>query len=126
MKTQITNHKDLDLWKKSISLVKEIYSATRFFPADEKYGIVQQIRRSAISIPSNIAEGAGRTSRKEFTNFLSIAQGSLSELETQLIIAKELDYVSEAESFHSQIKSIRLMIRGLINKVSNDRNVATM
>jgi four helix bundle protein len=117
MATTIKNHKDLDVWKKSIGLVKEIYIISRKFPMDEKYGIVQQIRRSAISIPSNIAEGAGRSSKKEFVNFLSIAQGSLSGLETQIIIAKDLDYISEIGSFESQIKSIRLMIKGLTRKL---------
>jgi len=119
MTTSIHSHKDLDIWKKSISLVKEIYSLTGEFPADEKYGIIQQMRRSAISIPSNIAEGSARSSKKEFSHFLSIAQGSLAELETQIIISKELDYVSEIASFESQIKLIRLMIKGLSGKLIN-------
>ncbi len=114
MELKITSHKDLDVWKKSIVLVRDIYSVTRLFPEDEKFGIVQQIRRSAISVPTNIAEGAGRTSKKEFAYFLSVAQGSLAELETQILISRDLKYVSEIESFEYQIKSIRLMIRGLI------------
>ena len=117
MEKTITNHLNLDVWKKSIDLVNEVYLITRKFPADEKYGIVQHIRRSAISIPSNIAEGAGRLSKKEFVKFLSIAQGSLSELETQFIIARNLDYISGLDHIESEIKSIRLMIKGLTRKL---------
>ena len=81
------NHKNLDVWKKSIALVKDVYNITKGFPDDEKFGIVNQIRRAAVSIPSNIAEGCGRCSDKELLRFLDIANGSLAELETQLIIA---------------------------------------
>ncbi len=118
METKIRSHKDLDIWKKSIILVRDIYSKTREFPADEKFGITQQMRRSAISVPSNIAEGAGRTSKKEFIHFLSIAQGSLAELETQLIISRELGYMSDLGDFEARIIGIRLMIKGLVRKLS--------
>jgi four helix bundle protein len=117
MLKQINSHKDLDLWKKSIVLVKNVYNVTKEFPKDEKFGIIMQMRRSAISVPSNIAEGSGRDSKKEFRHFLSIAQGSLAELETQLIISRELEYISNIDSFEMEIKSIRLMIKGLSNKL---------
>jgi len=119
MTTAIYSHKDLEVWKKSISLVREIYSVTKIFPSEERFGITQQMRRSAISVQSNIAEGSGRNSKKEFIQFLSIAQGSLAELETQIIISRELNYISGADSFDSQIKLIRIMIKRLSEKLSN-------
>lgn len=106
------NHKNLDVWKKSIVLVKDIYSITRSFPADEKFGIVNQIRRAAVSIPSNIAEGCARGSDKELLRFLDIAQGSLAELETQLIISEQLEYI-ETNDLIKQIESIGQMLSGL-------------
>ncbi len=87
--------KELKIWKKSISLAKSIYLLTEELPSDEKYGLVSQIKRSAISISSNIAEGAGRNSNKEFKHFLSIANGSAYELQTQLILIMELDLLSK-------------------------------
>ncbi len=89
-------HQKLDAWSKSVDLVVEVYKATERFPKEEKYGLTSQIRRAGVSIPANIAEGAGRYSQKEFAHFLSNAQGSASELETELIIAHRLGYLSEA------------------------------
>jgi len=88
-------HQKLDAWSKSVDLVVEVYKATESFPKEERYGLTSQIRRAGISIPANIAEGAGRYSQKEFAHFLSNAQGSASELETELI-AHRLGYLSEA------------------------------
>ena len=82
MSNKIRNHKDLEVWKKSMDLVSNIYKITESFPNKELYGLTNQIRRAAVSIPSNIAEGAARNSKKEFIQFLYIALGSLSELET--------------------------------------------
>jgi len=113
-------HEDLEIWKKSIILVKEIYVITRNFPEEEKFVLISQMRRAAISIPSNIAEGAARKSKKEFANFLSISLGSLSELETQLIISKELDYIHDIAQLREQIKRIRLMTSSLYNKLHNE------
>jgi four helix bundle protein len=109
-------HKDLDVWKEAISLVIEIYELLKEFPAEEKYGLVNQIKRSAVSIPSNIAEGASRNSDKDFIRFLHIATGSLSELETQLIISKGLGFLCEDNFKKISIKltDIRKMILGLI------------
>lgn len=87
-------YKELKLWLKSIDLVTAVYSLTRNFPQVEKFGLVSQINRSAVSIPSNIAEGAGRNSDKEFIQFLAFAHASSYELETQLIISKNLDYIT--------------------------------
>lgn len=86
-------HKKLDVWKVSIGLVQQIYKATGVFPKHEIYGLTSQMRRAAVSIPSNISEGAARQTKKELINFLHIARGSLSELDTQLDIALNLGYI---------------------------------
>jgi len=85
------NLKELKIWNKAIDLTVDVYKATAAFPSEEKYGLTSQSRRCAVSIPSNIAEGAGRNSNKEFCNFLGIANGSSYELQTQLVIANRLD-----------------------------------
>jgi four helix bundle protein len=104
-------YKELKLWQKSIDLVTSVYLLTRSFPQEEKFGLVSQINRSAVSIPSNIAEGAGRNSDKEFIQFLSIAQASSYELETQLIISKNLNYLTIEELNHlsEQIEEVQKM-----------------
>ena len=106
------DYKDLDVWKKSIELVTEIYSITANFPNEEKYGIVSQIRRAAVSIPSNIAEGCARFSDKENLRFLDIARGSLAELETQLIISKNLGFI-DSDNLIKKISPIAQMLSGL-------------
>lgn len=88
-------YKDLNVWKKSIELVTEIYRVTKEFPSEERYGLISQMRRSSVSISSNIAEGYARKSRKENAHFINIAFGSATELETQIIIAKNLQFTSE-------------------------------
>jgi four helix bundle protein len=88
-------YKNLKIWKQSLELVIEVYKQTEHFPEKEKFALMSQINRSAVSIVSNIAEGAGRNSNKEFNNFLGIALGSACELETQLIIANRLNYINE-------------------------------
>ena len=112
-------HKDLEAWKKSIELVTKIYFETKDFPQEEKYGLTNQIRRAAVSIPSNIAEGCARSSDKELMRFLDVALGSLAELETQLIIAENLGYM-KTELF-KDINTVAAMISGLkkyLNKKS--------
>lgn len=113
-------YKDLDVWKRSIKLTVGIYKITKAFPSDEKFGLTSQMRRSAVSIPSNIAEGGGRKSNKEFVQFLSIAYASLCELETQVLISAELEIISQADtkSISQEIGEIQKMIYTLINKVS--------
>jgi len=91
------NFKELIVWQKSRSLVKDIYKLTQKFPADEKFGLTQQIRRAAISIPSNIAEGSGRGTNSDFIRFIDIANGSAFEVETQLYLALDLEYISQPE-----------------------------
>ena len=87
------NYKNLHIWQDGIKLARRIYEITSTFPANEKYGIVSQMTRAAVSIPSNIAEGAGRNSNKEFANFLSIAIGSIFELHTQVVICEQIGYI---------------------------------
>lgn len=114
-------HKGLDVLKNSIELVKIAYNVTSSFPKDELYGFTNQIRRTAISIPSNIAEGAGRNHNKEFIQFLDMDQGSLSELETQFKKAKELDFIKEDiyDLLLQQINQIRAQFVGLIKHLQN-------
>ncbi|MFZ5941998.1 MAG: four helix bundle protein [Bacteroidota bacterium] len=112
---EIKSHTDLELWKQSIELVKETYLLTKSFPADERFGLTQQMRRSSVSISSNIAEGAGRGSKKAFICFLNISKGSLSELETQFIIARELQYTETVEIYLKRIRRLKALIKGLIN-----------
>ena len=108
-------HHKLETWKRSLTLVTEIYRITAQFPSEEKFGLVSQMRRAAVSIPSNIAEGAARNSRKEFINFLHIAQGSIAELETQVIISNKLSFIdsSQKQLLLNEIDEISKMIIGL-------------
>lgn len=107
-------HKNLEAWKESIKLTIEIYKLTQKFPNDELYGLTNQIRRSAVSIPSNIAEGCARQTPKETIQFLHISLGSIAELETQLIISNELGYTKNINEIFEKIIRIRKLIVGLI------------
>lgn len=109
----IKAHKDLDVWKEAMTLAKEIYRLTANFPKEETYGLVSQIRRAAVSIPSNIAEGAARNSSKEFIQSLYVSLGSLAELETQLLLSRELGFV-KSDEVGGSIEPIRRMLLGLI------------
>lgn len=117
-------HKKLDVWRISMDLVTEVYKVTDKFPKEEKFSLADQIHRSAISIPSNIAEGAARNTKKEFVNFLHIAQGSLSELDTQIELAKRLKYIEEQswKDLDIMMERIDKMLTGLIRsqKSPND------
>ena len=114
------SHKDLEVWKRSIELVTLLYEYTKGFPKDEAYGLTGQIRRAAVSIPSNLAEGAARNHSKEFVQFLYISLGSISELETQLIISEKLNYIDEQKSvwLQNELSELRKMILGLIGSIS--------
>ena len=111
----MNSHKDLDVWKKAINFVSDIYKITESFPNSELFGLTNQIRRAAVSIPSNIAEGAARTSQKEFNQFLSVALGSSAEVETQLLIALNLQFIStdRYKELTVKIDDIRKMLIGL-------------
>ena len=107
--------KDLNVWQKAMDLTTEVYRITEKFPQAEKFGLISQINRSVVSIPSNIAEGAGRNSKKEFSHFLSIAIGSAFELETQLLIAQNLKYISgdKPKALVTELSNIQNMLFGL-------------
>ncbi|MCA4782191.1 four helix bundle protein [Empedobacter stercoris] len=110
-------HKDLEVWKKSVDFVTTIYSETQNFPKEEIYGLTNQMRRAAVSISSNIAEGSARQGNKELVQFLYIALGSAVELDTQLIIARNLTYINEEKFIQLIVKleEIAKMLNGLIN-----------
>jgi len=108
-------HKDLVVWQKAMDFVFDIYKLTSNFPSDEKFGLISQMRRSSVSIPSNIAEGAARNSTKDYVRFLYISLGSLSELETQIIIASKLDYMDNP--LEEKIIEIRKMLTALIKSL---------
>ena len=122
---EIKSHKDLEVWKKSVELVTNVYEISSEFPKEERYCMTNQIRRAAISIPSNIAEGAGRFHNKEFIQFLYISLGSCSELETQLLICSNLNYIdsSSLNSLISKIFVIRRMLLGLIKSLKNSNKL---
>ena len=113
----MTNHKDLTVWQSAINFVTAIYVASQDFPSSESYGLTSQIRRAAVSVPSNIAEGAARGSKREFIRFLRIALGSLAELETQLLIAINLEYLKDTDTLDREIIKIRKMLLGLIRSL---------
>jgi len=112
-------HKKLDVWKKSIDLVQKFYELTKTFPKTEEYGIINQMRRAAISVPANISEGAARQTKKEFIQFLHMAQGSLSELDTHLEIALRLGYCVETslQEVSVLMNDIDKMLTGLIKSL---------
>ena len=112
-------HHKLEAWNKAVELVTDVYRTTDSFPKEERYGLTSQIRRAAVSIPANIAEGAGRFSSKEFARFLSNAQGSASELETELIIAHRLSYLDDPSfsELSAQLERIGRLITGLSKHV---------
>jgi len=97
MQQQIKTYRDLEIWRLGIEIVKEVYRLTKEFPRHEIYGLVSQMRRSAVSIPSNVAEGFRRQHNREYRQFLCVSLGSCAELETQATIARELSYISENE-----------------------------
>ena len=115
----VRNYKDLDVWKKAMDLAVDVYALTENFPSSETYGLTMQMRRAAVSVPSNIAEGQARVSTKDFKRFLSISLGSLFELETQLILANRLGYIEKARFgiVLEKLQEIARMLRGLNSKL---------
>lgn len=110
---KVRNYRELIAWQRAMDLVEEVYKATKEFPREEIYALTGQLRRAAVSIPSNVAEGQGRRSRNEFLHFLSIAYGSLREVETQILISHRLQYLTEA-------KTERLMdMAGEVGRLTN-------
>ena len=116
---KITSFKDLDIWSRSIALVENIYKVTNSFPKEELYGLTSQLRRSAVSIPSNIAEGFGRFHKNEYKQFLHIAIGSCAEVSTQIIIASKLGFLEKgkADILLNELEEISKMTMSLIKKL---------
>ena len=115
----MTTHRDLMVWQKGIQFVKTVYRVTSVFPREEMFGLTQQIRRAAVSVPSNIAEGAARKGAIEFSRFLYVARASLSEVDTQLVIAKELQYTNE--TLRPEIDVLFKLINGLIRSLKAEK-----
>lgn len=120
-KKKSRSFRDLDVWNLSIDFAKDLYQLSNRFPPDELYGLTNQIRRAAVSIPSNIAEGQSRNSPREFKQFLFIALGSLGEIETQLIIANKIEYLSKdnLDAWVPRIDIIRKMLKALASKLKS-------
>lgn len=116
----VSSYKDLKVWQRSIDLVKDVYLLTDSFPKSEIYGLTSQIRRASISVPSNIAEGAGKKSSKDYIRFLDISLGSLAELETQLIISVKIGYLTQdaVDNCFNEIMELGKMLHGLIKSLS--------
>lgn len=117
---KIKTYRDLIVWQKSMALVTEIYKITKTFPKDETYGLIAQMRRCAVSIPSNIAEGYGRNSSNDYVRFLCIAMGSLYELQTQLEISLNLKYLKEKDfkRFFESSREVERMLSSMIRKIN--------
>jgi len=115
-------HRRLDAWNSSVDLVMAIYQVTERLPKEERFALISQLRRAATSVPSNIAEGAARQTKKEFANYIHIAQGSLSELDTHLEIARRLHYVPDGDwkKLDSQIERIDKMLSGLLRHLKKN------
>jgi len=109
-------HERLQAWKEAMQLVRTIYDLTKTFPREEIYGLTAQMRRAAVSVPSNLAEGAARSSKKEFSQFLSMAKGSLSELETQLLISADLGYLDRGSGVFDLAVRVAKLLAGLQRK----------
>lgn len=112
-----TRFEDLDVWKKAHKLVLNIYSITKDYPAEEKFGLISQMRRAAISIPANIAEGFKKRGIKDKANFYNIAQGSLEELRYYLILSKDLGYYEQVENLLDLTETVGRMLHGLIKSL---------
>lgn len=115
-------YKDLEVWKEAIDLTIVVYKITDNFPDEEKYGIISQIRRAVVAVPSNIAEGTARMSDKDTMRFLNIAIGSLAELDTQMIIAEKLNYYQDYEKLKLRIDKLFALLRGFKNYLNKNIN----
>ena len=120
-RSMLKNYKDLKVWKKSYELCLEIYRITAKFPKEERYGLTSQIRRSVVSIPSNIAEGYGRKTTRDYIRMLYISYGSVCELETQILLAGDLDLIEKGElgTLKKDIAEIERMLKALIKSLEN-------
>lgn len=116
-------YRDLEVWQKSMDLVTQVYELSKLFPKEEQFGLINQMRRAAVSVPSNIAEGQGRLHEADFLRFLSIARGSLTETETQLLIAIRLDYITKDQARYvwTLAQQVGRLLNGLIRSLESKR-----
>jgi four helix bundle protein len=120
---RLSTHKDLIVWRKSVALASRIYNATKELPGDERDDLTRQMRRSALAVASNIAEGAARSRRTEFIHFLHIARGSLTELETQVLVAADLRLLGAQHSIEEDITDIGRLLASLIRRLTEQRTL---
>ena len=125
MENKIKSYQDLIVWQKSVLLVTDIYTITKTFPQDERFGITSQLNRAAVSIPTNIAEGWGRETSKNYLQFLRISRGSIMEVQTLLIISKNLNYVSEEkfDVLRNKTEEVGKILQGLIKSINEKVNL---
>jgi len=124
MNTTFKSYRDLDVWQKSMRLAKRIYQVTRKFPGDERFGLTNQLRRAAVSVPSNLAEGHARFGAGEFSRFISIAMGSVAEIETQILLSNDLGYITSeiSQEVLGELDAIGKMLRGLAKSIQRRRD----
>lgn len=123
MNTTFKSYRDLDVWQRSMRLAKEIYKVTQRFPADERFGLTNQLRRAAVPVPSNLAEGHARFGAGEFSRLISITMGSVAELETQILLSSDLGYISgaTADELLTELDGLGKMLRGLAKSIQRRR-----
>jgi four helix bundle protein len=115
----VRKYRELTAWQVAFALARRVYEVTESFPKHEAFGLTSQLRRAAVSIPSNLAEGAGRGGKKEFAHFVTLARGSLNELETQLLIAQELQYCRLTDDLTQEIERLFALLNGLRNSLND-------
>ncbi len=122
----VKNYKDLIVWQKAMDFAEHVYAVQRTFPAEERFGLCDQLRRAVVSIPSNIAEGRGRDTAKDFSHFLTLARGSLNEVTTQLELAARLGYLPSAVGLDGEAQEIRKMLNAMIQRLRQASNENTI
>jgi four helix bundle protein len=125
MSTTFKSYRDLEVWQRSMKLAKRIYQVTQKFPSDERFGLTNQLRRASVSVPSNLAEGHARFGPGEFSRFISIAMGSVAEIETQILLSTDLGYLTSelSREILEDSETIGKMLRGLAKSISKRRHV---
>ena len=113
----VKSYRDLLVWQKAMDFAEHVYLVQKTFPAEERYGLCDQLRRAVVSIPSNIAEGRGRDTAKDFSHFLTIARGSLNEVATQLELAVRLGYMPAGSGLYDEVQEIRKMLNAMIGRL---------
>ena len=121
MYTEVHSHEDLDVWKMSMEIAADVYRLTAELPPDEKYGLSMQLRRAAVSVPANIAEGAARESSRDFARFVAIARGSLAELDTELLLCEQLALLDYPVEMRVRVKRVRVMLSRLRSALRRSR-----